>query len=465
MNASNNDIDPFEGFFHDKFNDFESEVDDVLWANIEPQLPLPSFSRLILWHLAAAVALLLLSFGLLPRFIASPTTELSHVTTGQSLQNEGTQGSKTLNTESNQGFDKSVSNTQSIEINAHNANPEVAKEQKEEGLEKNKKANSIAEYSTTSTNSNIYEPIASSNIGKRNTTKSVDIVSSKSSKRARKDANKKVIPSSLSTEEYDRIVRATQNTGDYLSTSEEALEPNLEILASKEPVDLSVKFNKARIKTLQRKPNRYFQPSKPVSLYFSAMPLVNYYTITPNGSDSKYVHSIQVDDDNSRIGVYLQAGLKFTLSDKLQLKTGISYTKSSQSISFKVRTDSLVVRSVDNQTADVAFEEQNKTYALSSHYLGTRVDLEYTFLKGDALSHHALVGIEGNTSLNGTAAGKINSFLNIGYGISRQIGDNAYLFIEPTMSIALNHQSDASALLLVRPNKIGFNIGLNFKIK
>ena len=277
--------------------------------------------------------------------------------------------------------------------------------------------------------------------------------------------NKNVIPSSLSTDEYDRIVRATQNTGDYLSTSEEALEPNLEILASKEPIDLSVKFNKARIKTQQRKPNRYFQPSKPVSLYFSAMPLVNYYTITPNGSDSKYVHNIQVDDDNSRLGVYLQAGLKFTLSDKLQLKTGISYTKSSQSISFKVRTDSLVVRSVDNQTADVAFEEQNKTYALSSHYLGTRVDLEYTFLKGDALSHHVLVGMEGNTSLNGTAAGKINSFLNIGYGISRQIGDNAYIFIEPTMSIALNHQSDASALLLVRPNKIGFNIGLNFKIK
>jgi hypothetical protein len=60
--------------------------------------------------------------------------------------------------------------------------------------------------------------------------------------------NKKVVPSGLSTDEYDRIVRATQNTGDYLSTSEEALEPNLEILASKEPVDLSVKFNKARIK-------------------------------------------------------------------------------------------------------------------------------------------------------------------------------------------------------------------------
>lgn len=465
MNASNNDIDPFEGFFHDKFNDFESEVDDALWANIEPQLPLPSFSRLMLWHLAAAVVLLLLSFGLLPRFMISPNSEVSHVTTEQTHQNTGAQSGNTSKTESNQGFDKSISNTQSTEINAHNASPEVAKEQKEEGLEKNKKANSIAEYSTTSTNSNIDEPVASSNIGKRNITKSGVVVTSKSSKRAQKTLKTKVIPSTMSTDEYDRIVRATQNTGDYLSTSEEALEPNLEILTSKEPVDLSVKFNKARIKAQQRKPNRYFQPSKPVSLYFSAMPLVNYYTITPNGSDSKYVHNIEVDDDNSRIGVYLQAGLKFTLSDRLQLKTGISYTKSSQSISFKVRTDSLVVRSVDNQTADVAFEEQSKTYALSSHYIGTRVDLEYTFLKGDALSHHVLLGMEGNTSLNGTAAGKINSFLNIGYGISRQIGDNAYLFIEPTMSIALNHQSDASALLLVRPNKIGFNIGLNFKIK
>lgn len=465
MNASNNDIDPFEGFFHDKFNDFESEVDDVLWANIEPQLPLPSFSRLMLWHLAAAVVLLLLSFGLLPRFMISPNSEESHVTTGQTHQNTGAQGGNTSKTESNQGFDKSISHTQGTGINSHNVNPEASKEQKEEGLVKNKKTNSFTEYPTTSTNRNIDEPVVSSNIGKKNTTKSAIVVSSKSLKRAKKSLNKNVIPSSLSPDEYDRIVRATQNTGDYLSTSEEALEPNLEILASKEPVDLSVKFNKARIRTQQRKPNRYFQPSKPVSLYFSAMPLVNYYTITPNGSDSKYVHNIVVDDDNSRLGVYLQAGLKFTLSDRLQLKTGISYTKSSQSISFKVRTDSLVVRSVDNQTADVAFEEQSKTYALSSHYIGTRVDLEYTFLKGDALSHHVLVGMEGNTSLNGSAAGKINSFLNIGYGISRQIGDNAYLFIEPTMSIALNHQSDASALLLVRPNKIGFNIGLNFKIK
>jgi hypothetical protein len=30
MNASNNDIDPFEDFFHDRFNDFESDVDDAL---------------------------------------------------------------------------------------------------------------------------------------------------------------------------------------------------------------------------------------------------------------------------------------------------------------------------------------------------------------------------------------------------------------------------------------------------
>ncbi|MDI9862493.1 outer membrane beta-barrel protein [Flectobacillus roseus] len=466
MNASNKDIDPFEDFFHDRLNDFESDVDDALWAKIEPQLPLPSFSRLMLWHLAAAVALLLLSFGLLPRFVDSSNVELSHTTAGTLRQNEGIQDGKNTNAESKQTFDKSIPNTtRGAEVNHNSINSEASKDQKEDGLVKSEKANSSSESSLASSTSKTDEPTLSSNIGKKNLTKSTGEISSKSLRKAKKNLNKKVAPSGLSTDEYDRIVRATQNTGDYLSTSEEALEPNLEILASKEPVDLSVKFNKARIKTQQRKPNRYFQPSKPVSLYFSAMPLVNYYTITPNGSDSKYVHNIQVDDDNSRLGVYLQAGLKFTLSDKLQLKTGISYTKSSQSISFKVRTDSLVVRSVDNQTADVAFEEQNKTYALSSHYLGTRVDLEYTFLKGDALSHHVLVGMEGNTSLNGTAAGKINSFLNIGYGISRQIGDNAYIFIEPTMSIALNHQSDASALLLVRPNKIGFNIGLNFKIK
>jgi hypothetical protein len=90
----------------------------------------------MLWHLAAAVVLLLLSFGLLQRFMISPNSEVSHVTTGQTHQNTGAQSGNTSKTESNQGFDKSISNTQGTEINAHNANPEVAKEQKEEGLEK-----------------------------------------------------------------------------------------------------------------------------------------------------------------------------------------------------------------------------------------------------------------------------------------------------------------------------------------
>jgi hypothetical protein len=49
----------------------------------------------------------------------------------------------------------------------HNVNAEASKEQKEEGLVKNEKANSFAEYSTTSPNIKIDEPVLSSNIGKK----------------------------------------------------------------------------------------------------------------------------------------------------------------------------------------------------------------------------------------------------------------------------------------------------------
>jgi hypothetical protein len=122
----------------------------------------------MLWHLAAAVALLLLSFGLLPRFIDSSNVELSHTIAGTLRQNEGIQDGKNTNAESKQTFDKSIPNTtQGTGINPHNVNAEASKEQKEDGLVKNEKANSFIEYSKTSPNSKTDEPALSSNIGKK----------------------------------------------------------------------------------------------------------------------------------------------------------------------------------------------------------------------------------------------------------------------------------------------------------
>jgi hypothetical protein len=211
------------------------------------------------------------------------------------------------------------------------------------------------------------------------------------------------------------------------------------------------------------KKDDYFKERKPLEIYASVMPLLNYYTITPNGNDANYVHSIAVNNDDDRLGFYTQAGVIFTLSDKFKLRTGLTFTKTNHSINYQIRTDSLVVQPSDNKGVDVSFAELNKTYSQSANYLGTKIEVQYIFLEGEALTHYLNVGLEGAYRLNG--GNQFNGFANFAYGITRRIGDNAYLFVEPTFSYSLNQHNDNNSFLLVKPNKIGFNIGVNFKIK
>ena len=193
------------------------------------------------------------------------------------------------------------------------------------------------------------------------------------------------------------------------------------------------------------------------------MPLLNYYTITPNGNDANYVHNISVNNEDDRLGFYTQAGVIFTLSDRFKLRTGLTFTKTNHSISYQIRTDSLIIQSPDKQGVDVSFSELNKTYSQSANYLGTKVEVQYIFWEGEGLTHYLNVGLEGAYRLNG--GNQFNGFANFAYGITRRIGDNTYLFIEPTFSYSLNQQNENNSFLLVKPNKIGFNIGVNFKIK
>ena len=214
---------------------------------------------------------------------------------------------------------------------------------------------------------------------------------------------------------------------------------------------------------LAPKKDDYFKERKPLEIYASVMPLLNYYTITPNGNDANFVHSISVNNDDNRLGFYTQAGLVFTLSDRFKLRTGLTFTRTNHSINYQIRTDSLIIQPSDRKGVDVSFEELNKNYSQVANYLGTKIEVQYTFLEGEALRHYVSAGLEGAYRLNGVK--QFNGFANFAYGVTRQIGDNAYLFVEPTFSYSLNQQSDNSAFLLVKPNKIGFNIGINFKIK
>lgn len=104
------------------------------------------------------------------------------------------------------------------------------------------------------------------------------------------------------------------------------------------------------------------------------MPLLNYYTITPNDNDANYVHSIAVNnDDDDRLGFYTQAGVIFTLSDRFKPRTGLTFTRTNHSISYQIRTDSLIIQPSDRQGVDVIFSELNKNYSQSANYLGTKL--------------------------------------------------------------------------------------------
>jgi hypothetical protein len=75
----------------------------------------------------------------------------------------------------------------------------------------------------------------------------------------------------------------------------------------------------------------------------------------------------------------------------------------------------------------VSFEEKKANYSQIANYLGTKIEVQYIFLEGEALSHYLNVGLEGAYRLNGEK--QFNGFANFAYGVTRQIGDNAYLLL------------------------------------
>ncbi|MBB6002096.1 hypothetical protein [Arcicella rosea] len=476
MNALDNEKDPFEDIFRDKLFDFESEPNDKLWKSIEPQLPANPARILPYWQMTAVAVLLLLT-GIGVYLMSSLTNN----------ETEETQIEKTIENELNKTINSEVISEKNNKISN--------KENKSIIIEKKYLQNSDKLVPSTTeslvSNSNIQQENSAEN--KRTTLKNQqnrlkaegvippvnlgDDVQPEFSDGAKQNGlvnqySKKYTPNKSNKTNRFAVFSGKHENIDEESVNNTSVEATkfsdqryilLNTLDGKAYHPFTNHFRTPKIKYRGPKPTVYFKESKPVEWYVSAMPLINYYTITANGNDANYVHKIAVNDEADRLGFYTQAGLVFTLSDKFKLRTGLTFTKTNHSFSYQVRTDSLVVQSPDNTGVDASFAELNKVYAQSAYYLGTKIDLQYTFLRGESLSHYVNVGVEGAYKINGSK--QLNAFANIAYGITRQIGDHAYLFVEPTYSYSLNQQSDSNSLLLIKPNKIGFNIGINFKLK
>lgn len=489
MNIHNNENDPFEDVFRDRFADFESEPDTQLWQKIEPKLPVDATRRFPYWQTSTVVILLLLA-GLWTyrkeysgEIVTKSDDNPQKISLNNSLIVNGLEKKATNNV--NVKLEKKVLlHESSLPIRATLIKTVIPTNWTAEagGTVKNTK-NTIE--GTKFSSSRLGDPIRrndksmeitkepkSSLFLKSNTTIKTSITS------LNKTEENKVLNSSRlnllsvnnSNEKQEIITQNPSNNQSILSVFSN--KENVSVLSKNYLITLDSKsyslvennFKTPKLKfVIAPKKDDYFKERKPLEIYASVMPLLNYYTITPNGNDANFVHSIVVNNDDNRLGFYTQAGLVFMLSDRFKLRTGLTFTRTNHSINYQIRTDSLIIQPSDKQGVDVSFAELNKNYSQSANYLGTKIEVQYIFLEGEALSHYLNVGLEGAYRLNGVK--QFNGFANFAYGVTRQIGDNAYLFIEPTFSYSLNQQSDNSAFLLVKPNKIGFNIGVNFKIK
>ncbi len=474
MNAINDNNDPFEDIFQNRFADFESEPNELLWNRIEPQLPVNPTRRFPYWQISAVILGLFLggtyftrkeksnmvynsaniakavknpSMSSSENSISKKLETLEKFSPNSSVENKGTHNKALSQVEELSTFQKkfikngkTISKVENLPIS-----------QNFETFGKLSQTTSQDENPIINKNNFSDNSLNPSNFQQSNlinTTKSIFEPNNKN----------------LDGLSYTTIIFDSKNESNYSNTNIVEKKINLSIVQAKSYGLLTNHFKTVKLKFVTvPKEEVYYKERKPLEFYASAMPLLNYYTITPNGNDANFVHNISVNDDGDRVGFYTQAGLVFTLSDRLKLRTGLTYTKTNHSISYRVRTDSLVVQPADNKGVDISFADLNKTYSQSANYLGTKIDIQYAFLQGEALTHYVSIGGEAAYRLNGNH--ELNGFANFAYGITRQIGDNAYIFIEPTFSYSLNQQSDNNSLLLVKPNKIGFNIGVNFKIK
>ena len=456
MNAINDNNDPFEDIFRNRFADFESEPNEIIWHKIEPQLPVNPTKRFPYWQISAVILGLFLGGiyftwdvddGSLSYLSEFDNGRLPSKGSLAYLPESRTDNGNTPYQSTEKSNDIETVEKNIIEKSSSLLKPYTTIEYSNALLG----SESPVRTQTTATNNIFQNPLNPSNAQQSNS-----IITDNSIVRPN-NKNLTIFQNSSNTFESKSVSFNSEK-----NVTERKI--NLSILESKSYELFSNHFKTTKLNFVTvPKEEVYFKEKKPLEFYASAMPLLNYYTITPNGNDANYVHNISVNDDGDRVGFYTQAGLVFTLSDKFKLRTGLTFTKTNHSINYRVRTDSLVVQPADNKGIDISFADLNKTYSQVANYLGTKIEIQYMFLRGESLTHYVSVGGEAAYRLNGNH--ELNGFANFAYGITRQIGENSYVFIEPTFSYSLNQQRDNNSLLLVKPNKIGFNIGVNFKIK
>ncbi|CCH56217.1 hypothetical protein BN8_05537 [Fibrisoma limi BUZ 3] len=198
------------------------------------------------------------------------------------------------------------------------------------------------------------------------------------------------------------------------------------------------------------------------SLYASVMALYSYRRISPNTNDEVYIRQIQSGRtfSSDRIGSRIQIGKEWRLTQRLGLRTGLTYGQLRTSMRYRLQTlftDSTQVNWVNDQTVRITpMTDRPLSVASRYHFVGLNTDLIVSLGNGRLWSHYVTAGV----TVGGYVAPvrRQSAFLQASYGIERPLTSDLWLRIEPSVQYSLNAISDRRNLCKIRPYTYGLSI-------
>jgi hypothetical protein len=439
-------------FLREMFNDYEAEPLDSSWGKIRRGIvPPPSQKPRLGWKpwLAGIIVLI----GLIGTFTA--TQSRSNVSENQSVRKK-TQAKdivqpQNLLAQEIAGNSTTLTNGKTLFVNAKSeklANPLVHSTSVIISEKEIVKTVSLKKETTT----NQQEP--------RETSSSLTSVLVKNVSENRSESNE--TPSILTASINENTMLSGENTVPVLITIENRKIEAVNSLSSKPSSKLLVSLNPI-LPQFKQSPIEFKKKSYPLEFTISATPFFTYQRqqaiLQASGKEIQNIQTYESFTRN-RAGMNLNIGLSRQLSDRSNIRIGLSYTYMSQWADYEIAQDAFTLRrssarSQDNIVRDgIAVKELERI-----KLLGLSVNKQYFLNPVGKVRYFASVGAEG--MLN-TVNGNQHIFATTSIGISYHLSNSQSLTIEPTASYDLVGGKDSNSLLKVNPYNLGIKLGLGF---
>lgn len=438
-------------FLREMFNDYEAEPLDSSWEKIRHGIvPPPSHKPTLGWKpwLAGIIVLI----GLIGTFTA--TQSRSNVSENQSVRKKNQAKDivqpQNLSAQEIAGNSTTLTNEKTLFVNAKSkklANPLVHSTSAIVSEKETVKTVSLNKETTT----NQQEP--------RETVSSLTSVLVKNVSENRGESNE--TPSILTASINESAMLSGENTVPVLTIENRKIEA-VNSLLSKPSSKLLVSLNPI-LPQFKQSPIEFKKKSYPLEFTISATPFFTYQRqqaiLQASGKEIQNIQTYESFTRN-RAGMNLNIGLSRQLSDRSNIRIGLSYTYMSQWADYEIAQDAFTLRrssarSQDNIVRDgIAVKELERI-----KLLGLSVNKQYFLNPVGKVRYFASVGAEGMLNI---ANGNQHLFAITSIGMSYHLSNNQSLTIEPTASYDLVGGKDSNSLLKVNPYNLGIKLGLGF---